>query len=117
MPDDFYTPTDADMLRMENDLLSFEAGFLRARIIAVDEEIAAVVREKDQERAQLESRLLEASRQAAEDQVVVDRTQYELMKTATGDIRWLVRRLARSPIGWALRRWGGWRVMEERWLE
>ena len=36
MSDDFYTPTDDDMLRMENDLLAFEAGFLRARIMAVD---------------------------------------------------------------------------------
>ena len=29
---DFYTPTDLDMLRMENELLAFEVRFLRARL-------------------------------------------------------------------------------------
>jgi predicted nucleic acid-binding Zn-ribbon protein len=29
---DFYTPTDIDALRMENELLAFEVRFLRARL-------------------------------------------------------------------------------------
>lgn len=29
---DFYTPTDIDLLRMENELLAFEVRFLRARL-------------------------------------------------------------------------------------
>lgn len=33
MPDnEFYTPTDVDALRMENELLSFEVSFLKARL-------------------------------------------------------------------------------------
>ena len=31
MSSDFYQPTDADMLRLENELLAFEVTFLRAR--------------------------------------------------------------------------------------
>ena len=29
---DFYAPTDADVLRMENELLGFEVRFLKARL-------------------------------------------------------------------------------------
>ncbi len=30
--DDFYTPTDIDTLRMENELLAFEVRFLKAQL-------------------------------------------------------------------------------------
>jgi len=30
--DDFYTPTDIDALRMENELLAFEVRFLKAQL-------------------------------------------------------------------------------------
>lgn len=34
--EDFYTPTDIDALRMENELLSFEVRFLKAQIAQTD---------------------------------------------------------------------------------
>ncbi len=46
--DDFYTPTDADALRMENELLAFEVEFLRARYADKERAIARLERaEKD----------------------------------------------------------------------
>ena len=48
--DDFYTPTDIDALRMENELLAFEVRFLKAQLAAAPKEYTA----------QLEDRLAKA---------------------------------------------------------
>ena len=46
---DFYTPTDLDALRMENELLAFEAHYLRGQLsarLAESERCAAQLREQ-----------------------------------------------------------------------
>jgi septal ring factor EnvC (AmiA/AmiB activator) len=53
--DDFYTPTDIDALRMENELLAFEVRFLKAQLSAGEAK-------HKRSAAQLRSRLEESER-------------------------------------------------------
>ncbi len=95
--DDFYTPTDADALRMENELLTLEVRFLKTRL-AETERLEGRLEESKCSIARLESRLAEAER-------------------AQQDLILLLRRLANSPLGWFLERRGGFRVLKQRYLD
>jgi chromosome segregation ATPase len=105
--DDFYTPTDLDALRMENELLAFEARFLRTKSAERVEELehcAAQLKESERrleeaERsiAQLRARLVEAER-------------------AEQDIALLLRRLANTRFGWFLGSKQNFRLLEQRYL-
>ena len=93
MPDsDFYTPTDADLLRMENELLSFEVRFLRARLA-------------DSARAP-------GSRAAGS----ASMSRLVHLEEAENDLVLLVRRLGSSPLGPVLRRSANFRTLEERYV-
>jgi hypothetical protein len=94
--DDFYTPTDMDALRMENELLTFEVRFLKAQL--GDERSAA----------QLKNRLEESERSAAQ---LRDRAE-----RAERDLALLLRRLANSPLGWLFRLSQNFRTLEQRYL-
>jgi len=85
---DFYTPTDLDMLRMENELLAFEVRFLRARLGWPG-------------RGSGSSPSLNRLAQLEE---------------AESDLVLLVRRMSSSPLGPFLRLRGGFRTLEERYL-
>ena len=85
---DFYTPTDLDMLRMENELLAFEVRFLRAR-------------------------LGWAGRGSGASPSLNRLAQLE---EAESDLVLLVRRMASSPLGPFLRLRGEFRTLEERYL-
>ena len=84
--DDFYTPTDIDALRMENELLAFEVRFLKAQLAEAE---------------RLKGRL-EESEHATE--------------RAEKDLVLLLRRLANSPLGPVFRRRQGFRTLEQRYL-
>ena len=89
MPEsDFYTPTDLDKLRMENELLAFEVRFLRARL-------------------GLSGRITGPSPSL---------NRLAQLEEAEGDLVLLVRRMASSPLGPFLRRSGNFRTLEERYL-
>jgi hypothetical protein len=85
---DFYTPTDLDMLRMENELLAFEVRFLRARLGWPG-------------RGSGSSPSL---------------TRLAQLEEAESDLVLLVRRMSSSPLGPFLRLRGGFRTLEERYL-
>jgi hypothetical protein len=85
---DFYTPTDLDMLRMENELLAFEVRFLRARLGWPG-------------RGSGSSPSL---------------TRLAQLEEAESDLVLLVRRMASSPLGPFLRLRGEFRTLEERYL-
>jgi hypothetical protein len=91
--DDFYTPTDIDALRMENELLTFEVRFLKTQFAEVEQ-----LRSRLAKAEQLRSRLAKAER-------------------AEQDLVLLLRRLANSPLGWFFRRKEGFRVLERRYLD
>lgn len=89
---DFYTPTKIDLLRMENELLTFEIRFLKARL-------AGSARGQGSATAGLTSmsRLLH-------------------LEEAENDLVLLVRRLGSSPLGPVLRRSANFRTLEERYV-
>lgn len=98
--DDFYTPTDIDALRMENELLAFEVLFLKAQL-AETERLRSRLEESERFVAQLRSQL-EASEHATE------RTEKDLVL--------LLRRLANSPLVPFFRLKQNFRVLEQRYL-
>ena len=101
--DDFYTPTDLDALRMENELLAFEVGFLKAEV-AESERLKTRLAEAERSAAQLKDRLTESDRSVAR------------LEQAERDLVLFLRRLANSPLGWLFRLWRGFRTLEQRYL-
>ncbi len=101
--DDFYTPTDADALRMENELLAFEVRFLKARLAETE---------------RLESQLEETRKRLEESKHSVSQLEDRLAKAerAEQDLVLLLRRLANSPLGWFFVRREGFRVLKQRYL-
>ena len=95
--DDFYTPTDIDSLRMENELLAFEVRFLKAQL-AEAERLKTRVEEAERLATQLRNRLAEAER-------------------AEQDLILLVRRLAKGPLGWFFGLKQNFRILEQRYLD
>ena len=86
--DDFYTPTDVDALRMENELLAFEVRFLRAR--------------------------LGWTGRGAIDSASLNRLAH--LEEAERDLVLLIRRMSGSPAGPLLRASGNFRTLEDRYL-
>lgn len=86
---DFYTATDAEALRMENELLAFEVRFLR-------------------------SQLGRSGRVAGSSSVSLSRMAQ--LEEAEGDLVLLVRRMSGSPVGPLLRASANFRTLEERYL-
>jgi hypothetical protein len=90
---DFYTPNDADLLKMENELLAFEVRFLKARL-------------GDPARA---------PGTAAAGSTSMSRLVH--LEEAENDLVLLVKRLGSSPLGPVLRRSGNFRTLEERYVK
>lgn len=102
MPDDdFYTPTDIDALRMENELLSLEIRFLKARF-------ADIRRAIEEETAQYREQMQRARR-------ISPQRRAEL-ETAEKDLISLLRKLLGGPLGPLLRRRKSFRDLEQRYL-
>ena len=101
--DDFYTPTDADALRMENELLVFEVRFLKTRLAETE---------------WLESQLEESRSRLEESERSVERLEARLVQAerAEQDLVLLLRRLSNSPLAPFFRRKQGFRALRERYL-
>ena len=89
---DFYTPTNIDLLRMENELLTFEIRFLKARLAG-----SAQVPSSTATGSTSMSRLVH-------------------LEEAENDLVLLVRRLGSSPLGPVLRRSANFRTLEARYV-
>lgn len=85
----FYTPTDLDRLRMENELLAFEVRFLKAR-------------------------LGQSSARSPGSSPSLNRTVY--LEEAENDLVMLLRRMSGSPLGRVFRRNKNFRALEQRYL-
>jgi len=116
--DDFYTPTDVDALRMENELLALEARFLRselaervARRVERLERSAARLKDTERRLEESESRLEESERSAEQ-----LRARLAEAERAEQDIVLLLRRLANSPFGWFFGSKQNFRILEHRYL-
>jgi len=86
--DSFYTPTDIDKLRMENELLSFEVRYLKARLGRSGKDLGSVT--------------------------PLSRISY--LAEAKGDLILLLRRLGSSPLGPVFRLTREFRTLEDRYL-
>lgn len=87
--------TDEDRLRLERRLalLRLENQSLRAHLAAENP----------------------GSRIAGLDDAVVPAAELETLQRARKDLRWLLKRLGRGPIGWIVRRREGFRRLEQDW--
>ena len=120
--DDFYTPTDVDALRMENELLAFEVRFLKARFAEPERfrtKLEEAEAQLEESRVQLgESRArLEETRAQFEDRLEVAESSVARLEGAEADLVLLLRRLADSPAGWLFRRKPAFRELERRYLD
>jgi hypothetical protein len=86
---EFYTPTDLDRLRMENELLAFEVRFLKARAGGQPE--------------------------IAGSPISLSRMTH--LEEAETDLKLLLRRIQNSPLGPLARTSRGFRTLNERYLE
>ncbi len=87
---DFYSPTDIDLLRMENELLAFEVRFLRARLAGFDVGRGSM-------------------------SIPVNRLSH--LEEAEHDLHLLLKRMGKSPLGPLFRRISNFRVLEQRYLD
>lgn len=133
--DDFYTPTDVDALRMENELLAFEVRFLKARFAEPEKfrtKLEEAEAQLEETRAQLEETRAQpeetrAQPEKAESSVArLEETRAQLeeaessvarLEGAEADLVLLLRRLADSPAGWFFRRKPAFRELEQRYLD
>ncbi len=116
--DDFYTPTEVDALRMENELLAFEVRFLRTQLAERVQELersAAHLKDQLEDR---ERRLEESERRLEEFEYSATQLRDRLAETerAEQDIVLLLRRLASSPLGWFFATKQNFRILEQRYL-
>ncbi len=112
--EDFYTPTDIDALRMENELLTFEARFLRTKRTAHEEELERYVAELKARLEESERRLEESERRLEECEQL--RARLAEAERAEQDIAVLLQRLANSPLGWFFATKQNFRILERRYL-
>jgi chromosome segregation ATPase len=127
--DDFYTPTDMDALRMENELLVFETRFLRIQLTERErvaaERVAERVEEIERHAAQLKERLEESERRLEESERRLEESERSAAQLsarlaeaerAEQDIVLLLNRLANSPFGWFFGTKQNFRILERRYL-
>jgi hypothetical protein len=115
---DFYTPTDIDALRMENELLAFEARYLRGQLSARLAEYERSATESKNRLEESERRLEESERQLEESVRSAAQLRERLAEAerAEQDIVLLLQRLANSPFGWFFASRQNFRILEQRYL-
>ncbi len=120
--EDFYMPTDIDALRMENELLAFEARYLRAQLSA---RVAEYEREYERSATELKNRLEESERRLEESERRLEESERSAAQLrerlaeaerAEQDIALLLQRLANSPFGWFFASRQNFRILEQRYL-
>ena len=122
--DDFYTPTDVDTLRMENELLAFEVRFLKARFAEPERfrvQLGEAEARLEETRAQLEETRaqLEETRAQLEEagpQLEEARSTAARLEGTEADLVLLLRRLGESSAGRLFRRKPAFRELERRYL-
>lgn len=140
MPEgDFYTPTDLDRLRMENELLEFEVRFLRAhlglsggqgsstslqrlaRLEEAERDLVLLLRRMSTSPAGRALRLNASFKTLEERYLLTPRdpdapNRLEYLEGAERDLVLLLRRMGRPPLGRAFRLKREFRTLEQRYL-
>jgi hypothetical protein len=134
---DFYTPTDLDLLRMENELLAFEVRFLRARLGQTKVGRSPADQLSHLEEAEHDLQLLlkrigksplgPLFRRTTNFEVLEQRyldspvsygspQRKVYLEGAERDLQLLLKRMGSTPFGWFFRRRKNFRTLEERYL-
>ena len=134
---DFYTPTDIDLLRMENELLAFEVRFLRARLgqTKVGRSPADQLSHLEEAEHDLQLLLKRIGKSAlgplfrrTTNFGVLERRYLDspvsygspqrkaYLEGAERDLQLLLKRIGSTPFGWLFRRRKNFRTLEERYL-
>jgi hypothetical protein len=140
---DFYTPTDLDRLRMENELLAFEVRFLKARSGGQPEVAGSPIslsRMTHLEEAETDLKLLlrriqnsplgpvartnknfrtlnERYLKQPDNALTMSPAQRAVyLEGAEKDLKLLLGKLGRGPLGVAFRRRSSFRTLQERYL-
>jgi hypothetical protein len=116
--DDFYTPTDIDALRMENELLAFETRFLRTKATEREEELERHATRLKERLEGSERRLEDSERRLEESERSAEQLRARLAEAerVEQDLILLLRRLANGPFGWFFVGKQNFRVLEQRYL-
>ena len=102
-------PDELTALQMENNLLELQSRILRAENAAVEDRLQAL---RDEMQAEIDAI---PQTPIGPDQAIISSDELEELRLARGQLRWLIKRLGGSIAGPILRRWSGWRTVEERW--
>ena len=139
---DFYTPTDLDLLRMENELLAFEVRFLKAHLAGPARGVGSMsmnrlahLEEAERDLTLLLERMgsssfgplfrLSGSFRTLEERYVRSRITLDslppsqrvaYLEGAERDLVLLLRRIGRSSLGPLFRRRKNFRTLERRYL-
>lgn len=112
---DFYKPTEADELRLENELLAYENRYLKARVAEAERapndaerRLAEVIRQQRAERRE--------ARQAARGTVRIPKVRKRELERAEADLKLIMNRMSKSRLGWLFRTREGFRNLERRYL-
>lgn len=108
---DFDAPSDPRVLGLENQLLKTEVAVLRSRLAGVDDEIGAIQRQLD-----IADLALKGLQDRIDDAVLLSPDNYEDLRQAKRDLRWILRRLVHSPLGPILSRRSGFSSLIKRHL-
>ncbi|MGH3086626.1 MAG: hypothetical protein ACRDSJ_04830 [Rubrobacteraceae bacterium] len=129
--DDFYTPTDLDALRMENELLTFEVRFLKAKYADPERYIAEAIEKSERAKREAKRSMDEFGRKLAEAQETRERLRKRLARTenlamsperkarlerAERDLVSLLKSMSGSPLGRLFRLKKAFRELEQRYL-
>lgn len=114
MPEeDFYTPTNLDALRRENELLALEVNFLRDRLAEKENtpsETQVRLKESEETVARLRHRIRKIEQSA------IPPARKVRLESAERDLSTLLAHLSKSPLGPLLRLKNGYRNLEQRYL-
>lgn len=126
---DFYTPTETDDLRLENELLAYENRYLKARLAGAERVPNATERklaEALEQRRVAERKLADMvrqqraerreARQAARGMVRIPKGRKRELDRAEADLKLLLNRMSKSKLRWLLQTREGFRALERRYL-
>jgi hypothetical protein len=138
---DFYTPTDLDRLRMENELLAFEVRFLKARsggqpeiagspvslsrmthLEEAETDLKLILRRIENSplgplaRTNRKFRTLEERYLKQPEKALSPPQRVAYLEGVERDLVLLLRRLGRGPLGVLFRRRKSFRTLQERYL-
>ena len=101
----------AEALGLENQLLALEVQVLRGRTRVLQEDLTRVQDDLSRLRSSAAPPPLPTGT------IPVKETDYDDLREAKRNLRWLLRRLGSGPFGWFIRRRSGYRALADRWLD